>query len=93
MSDDQAPAPEPIMSPGHDTLSVEAREDSYTDTGSTARMAWGARTDVGLVQGEHVVDSVAHHGHHVFFPQFFQDLAFLFGGDPAEDRVVLRRLL
>ena len=56
MSDDQAPAPEPIMSPGHDTLSVEAREDSYTDTGSTARMAWGARTDVGLVR-EHNEDS------------------------------------
>ncbi len=44
------------MSPGHDTLAVEAREDSYTDTGSTARLAWGARTDVGLVR-EHNEDS------------------------------------
>jgi protein phosphatase len=49
-------ATEPIMSPGHDLLLVESREGSYTDTGQSAHLAWGARTDVGLVR-EHNEDS------------------------------------
>ncbi|MDO5118989.1 MAG: Stp1/IreP family PP2C-type Ser/Thr phosphatase [Coriobacteriales bacterium] len=53
---DQTMVTEPIMSPGHEILSVESREDSYTDTGQTVRLAWGARTDVGLVR-EHNEDS------------------------------------
>ncbi len=52
---DQSPA-EPVMSPGHATLSVEGREDSYVETGSSQWLSWGARTDVGLVR-EHNEDS------------------------------------
>ena len=51
------PAPmEAAVSPGHDTVSVDNRSDSYTDTGSTVNLSWGARTDVGLVR-EHNEDS------------------------------------
>lgn len=53
---DQTASAEPIMSPGHKVLSVEGREDAYVETGSTARLSWGARTDVGLVR-EHNEDS------------------------------------
>lgn len=49
-------APEPVPSPGHDTVSVENREGSETKSGSTDRLAWGARTDIGLVR-EHNEDS------------------------------------
>ncbi len=49
-------AAEPVTSPGHDTMPVETREDSYSETGSSARLSWGARTDVGLVR-EHNEDS------------------------------------
>ena len=55
-STEDAPTPEPIMSPGHDILPVATREDSYTETGSSAHLSWGARTDVGLVR-EHNEDS------------------------------------
>lgn len=47
---------EAAVSPGHDTVSVDNRSDSYTDTGSTMNLSWGARTDVGLVR-EHNEDS------------------------------------
>ena len=46
----------PVVSPGHETISIEAREGSHSDTGMTARISWGARTDVGLVR-EHNEDS------------------------------------
>ena len=44
------------MSPGHESLDVDVREDSYTDNGTSARLSWGARSDVGLVR-EHNEDS------------------------------------
>ena len=47
---------EPVVSPGHEAVPVENREDSFTESGSTERLAWGARTDVGLVR-EHNEDS------------------------------------
>ena len=53
--DETAPV-EAAVSPGHDTVSVDNRSDSYTDTGSTVNLSWGARTDVGLVR-EHNEDS------------------------------------
>lgn len=49
-------AKEPVASPGHDTVSVENREGAETKSGSTDRLAWGARTDIGLVR-EHNEDS------------------------------------
>lgn len=47
---------EPVVSPGHEAVPVENREDSFTESGSTERLAWGARTDVGLVR-DHNEDS------------------------------------
>lgn len=47
---------EPVMSPGHAAVPVATREDAHTQTGSTAHLSWGARTDVGLVR-EHNEDS------------------------------------
>ena len=53
---------EPATSPGHDEelniqdLSVPAREGSDTKSGSSVSLAWGARTDVGLLR-EHNEDS------------------------------------
>lgn len=41
---------EPVNSPGHDTIPVENREGADTKSGSNGRLAWGARTDVGLVR-------------------------------------------
>ena len=40
----------PASSPGHDTVAVKNREGAQTVTGSTARLSWGARSDVGLVR-------------------------------------------
>ena len=47
---------EPVASPGHEAIPVEARLDSHTDNGSNARLSWGARSDVGLVR-DHNEDS------------------------------------
>lgn len=53
---------EPATSPGHDEelniqdLSISAREGSDTKSGSSVSLAWGARTDVGLLR-EHNEDS------------------------------------
>lgn len=41
----------PVASPGHDTIPVESREGAETATGKTARLAWGVRSDIGLVRG------------------------------------------
>jgi serine/threonine protein phosphatase PrpC len=41
---------EPTSSPGHDTIPVKNRSDAETATGSTARLSWGVRSDVGLVR-------------------------------------------
>ena len=46
----------PVTSPGHDMLCLDSREDSQTTTGSTTRLSWGVRSDVGLVR-EHNEDS------------------------------------
>ncbi|WP_298578536.1 Stp1/IreP family PP2C-type Ser/Thr phosphatase [uncultured Olegusella sp.] len=45
-----------MTSPGHDTLCLDSREDSQTATGSTTRLSWGVRSDVGLVR-DHNEDS------------------------------------
>ena len=43
--------PAPVASPGHDAaIDVEAREDSESISGRSARLAWGIRSDVGLVR-------------------------------------------
>lgn len=42
---------EPVNSPGHDTLPLESREGGDARSGATSSIAWGARTDVGLVRG------------------------------------------
>ena len=53
---------EPATSPGHDEelniqdLSIPTREGSDTKSGSSVSLAWGARTDVGLLR-EHNEDS------------------------------------
>lgn len=52
----EGPTSEPVMSPGHSLLSVESRENSHADAGSSSTLSWGARTDVGLVR-EHNEDS------------------------------------
>ena len=44
-------APAPVASPGHDAaIDVEAREDSEALSGRSSRLAWGIRSDVGLVR-------------------------------------------
>ncbi len=40
----------PVNSPGHDTIPVENREGTDSGTGSDGRLAWGSRTDIGLVR-------------------------------------------
>lgn len=40
----------PVNSPGHDTIPVENREGTDSKTGSDGRLAWGSRTDIGLVR-------------------------------------------
>ena len=41
---------EPVNSPGHDTVQVETREGTDSKSGANATLAWGARTDIGLVR-------------------------------------------
>ncbi len=44
-------APAPVASPGHDAaIDVESREDSEALSGRSSRLAWGIRSDVGLVR-------------------------------------------
>ena len=43
-------AAQPVNSPGHDTVTVSAREGSEAKSGSTAKLSWGSRTDIGLVR-------------------------------------------
>lgn len=54
MSDDvlqsTQPAVEPVNAPGRNEMSVENRAGADTATGSTDSLAWGARSDVGLVR-------------------------------------------
>ncbi len=45
-----APQEEPDKSPGHEEIPVDIREDSESKNGSSATLAWGVRTDVGLVR-------------------------------------------
>jgi protein phosphatase len=40
----------PVNSPGHDTIPVENREGTDSKKGSDGRLAWGSRTDIGLVR-------------------------------------------
>lgn len=53
-------APAPSNAPGVEMFPVEGRTGSDKDTGSNARLAWGARSDVGLVR-EHNEDSFLVH--------------------------------
>lgn len=46
----------PVMSPGHNVPSLDERRDSQTTAGSTTRLSWGVRSDVGLVR-DHNEDS------------------------------------
>lgn len=44
-------AHEPVNAPGRNQMPVENRTDSDVSAGSTDRLSWGARSDVGLVRG------------------------------------------
>ena len=41
---------QPVNSPGHDTVAVGSREGSESKSGSTTKLSWGSRTDIGLVR-------------------------------------------
>ncbi len=41
---------EPVNAPGSETVPVTSRKGADVDTGSAGRLAWGARSDVGLVR-------------------------------------------
>lgn len=41
---------EPVNSPGHDTIPVDARSGAESKSGSSFALAWGSRSDVGLVR-------------------------------------------
>ena len=41
---------EPVNSPGHDTMPVENRAGTDAKSGTNETLAWGARTDIGLVR-------------------------------------------
>ena len=43
-------AEEPVSSPGHDVIPVENREGTDFKNGTNGKLAWGARTDIGLVR-------------------------------------------
>lgn len=49
-----------MPSPGHDTLNVGVREGTDAKNGTSASLAWGARTDVGMVRS-HNEDSFLVH--------------------------------
>lgn len=59
-SEHQEVASQPVNAPGTEAVPVEDRAGSDKDTGSTARLAWGARSDIGLVR-EHNEDSFLVH--------------------------------
>ncbi len=40
----------PVASPGHDVIPVENREGTDSRKGASGMLAWGARTDIGLVR-------------------------------------------
>ena len=42
--------PKPVASPGHDVIPVENREGTDSRRGASGMLAWGARTDIGLVR-------------------------------------------
>lgn len=48
---DEEPAIEPQPAPGHESLPVEGRMDADVVTGHSTYLAWGSRSDVGLVRG------------------------------------------
>jgi len=41
---------EPVNGPGHDTIPVDARSGTEAKSGSSFALAWGSRSDVGLVR-------------------------------------------
>ena len=43
-------AKKPVSSPGHDVIPVENREGTDSRKGASGMLAWGARTDIGLVR-------------------------------------------
>ena len=43
-------AKKPVASPGHDVIPVENREGTDSRRGASGMLAWGARTDIGLVR-------------------------------------------
>ena len=43
-------AKKPVASPGHDVIPVENREGTDSRKGASGMLAWGARTDIGLVR-------------------------------------------
>ena len=47
---------EPVNAPGLETVPVEGRAGADKSTGSSKRLSWGARTDVGLIR-DHNEDS------------------------------------
>lgn len=49
--------PEPQNAPGRETIPVQLRQDSDAFAGSNKYLAWGSRSDVGLVRG-HNEDSM-----------------------------------
>ncbi len=51
---------EPANAPGWETIPVDARLDSESETGSNEFLSWGSRTDVGLVR-EHNEDAMLVH--------------------------------
>lgn len=44
-------AVKPVNSPGHDTIPVDVREGTESKSGSSFALAWGSRSDIGLVRG------------------------------------------
>ena len=57
---EQTPTTAPVNAPGAATVPVTARAGADVDTGSAGRLAWGARSDVGLVR-EHNEDAFLVH--------------------------------